>query len=198
MTLIPIGPIVRLQVQIDPLKVGDKPFQRYDPTNIQPVPALEIGPDGVVGLDPDGDAVLIDVHHRDHPLSRLRGEKGVSIGFTSHYRRMRERFGAHLTDGIAGENILVACEDTVTMDDLADGIVIGEGDGAVIIDEWVVAAPCAPFTKFGLGLPHDRKADRTVTEALRFLDDGMRGFYGRCDAGRPAPVAVGAMVYRRR
>jgi hypothetical protein len=199
MTLIPLGPIIRLQVQIDPLKSGAKPFQRYDPGNIRPVAALAIGPHGVVGLDPDEDRVLNDVHHRDHPRSRFRGENGVSIGFTSHYERMRDRFGAHLTDGIAGENILVASDEVVTLDDLAGGVVIGEGDETVAIDEWVVAAPCAPFTKFSLGFPHDRKPDRTVTEALRFLDDGMRGFYGRYGDARPAPVAVavGTMVYRR-
>ena len=197
-TLIPLGPIVRLQVPVDPLKSGAKPFQRYDPGNIRPVPALAIGPHGVVGIDADGEH--IDVHHRDHPRSRFRGENGVSIGFTAHYRRMRDRFGAHLTDGIAGENILVACDEVVTLDDLAGGIVIGEGEAAVAIHEWVVAAPCAPFTKFGLDLRHDWKPDRTVTEALRFLDNGMRGFYGRHGDERPAVarIALGAMVYRRR
>jgi len=197
--LIPLGPIVRLQVQIDPLKRGEKPFQRYDPTNIREVPALAIEPHGVVGLLPDSDAVLNDVHHRDHPRSRFRGENGISLGFTAHYRAMRERFGAHVMDGIAGENILVATETPISIDDLAHGLMIGEGDEAVVIDAWAIAAPCAPFTKFCLGLPHDRKPDRRVTEALQFLDGGMRGFYGRYGDDRPTParIALGAMVYRR-
>jgi hypothetical protein len=199
-TLIPIGPIVRVQVQINPLKVGAKPHERYDPGNIRQVTALEIGPQGVIGLDPDRDHALGDVHNREHPRSRFRGENGVSIGFTSHYRAMRDRFGGHLTEGIAGENILVACDEPVPLNDIANGLVIGEGDDAVIIDEWVIARPCAPFTRFSLGLPHEQKSDRRVTEGLQFLDDGTRGFYGRYHETRPSPALIrpGAIVYRRR
>jgi hypothetical protein len=197
--LIPIGRIVRLQVQTDPLKIGDKPFQQYSPVNIRSVEALVIEPAGVIGLD--GDEVIGDVHHRDHPRSRFRGENGVSIGFTSHYAAMRARFGGHLTDGIAGENILVACGGPVALAEIAGGIVIGEGDDAVTIDEWIVAAPCAPFTRFCLRYPADQKPDRRVTEGLQFLDDGMRGFYGRfrnpaCDGA--TRIEIGATVYRRR
>jgi hypothetical protein len=198
--LIPIGPIVRLQVQINPLKVGTKPHERYDPGNIRQVPLLEIGPHGVIGLDPDREHALEDVHNRDHPLSRFRGENGVSIGFTSHYRTMRDRFGEQLADGIAGENILVACDEAILIHDIANGIVVGEGEDTVIIDDWVVARPCAPFTKFALGLSHGQKPDRRVTEGLQFLDDGTRGFYGRYHDQRPNPavIGLGAMVYRRR
>jgi hypothetical protein len=194
--LVPIGRILRLQVQTDPLKTGAKPFEQYSPVNIRPVAALAIEPAGVIGLD--GDAVIGDVHHRDHPRSRFRGENGVSIGFTSHYAAMRARFGDHLTDGIAGESILVASDAPVTLDDLANGIVIGEGTDAVTIDEWVVAAPCAPFTRFCLRYPADQRPDRRVTEGLQFLDDGMRGFYGRSMRTSPARIAAGATVYRRR
>jgi hypothetical protein len=103
-------------------------------------------------------------------------------------------------DGLAGENILVACDDSIMLEDIASGLVIGEGEDAVIVDEWVVARPCAPFTKFALGLAHDQKPDRRVTEGLQFLDDGTRGFYGRYHDQRPVPAVIwpGAMVYRRR
>jgi len=194
--LIPIGRIARLQVQVSPLKQGNKPFQQYSPANIRPVAALAIEPAGVVGFD--GGATIGDVHHRDHPRSRFRGDNGVSLGFTSHYAAMRHRFGDHLTDGIAGENILVACDAPVALAEIAGGIVVGEGEDAVTIDEWLVAAPCAPFTRFCLRYPADRKPDRRITEGLRFLDDGMRGFYGRVSRDGSARIAVGAAVYRRR
>jgi hypothetical protein len=35
----------------------------------------------------------------------IEAENTISIGFTSHYAQMRARFGEHMQDGIAGENI---------------------------------------------------------------------------------------------
>src|SRR3954471_6610206 len=102
-----MGTIVRLQVQESSLKVGTKP-RRYEPAPIRSVPALRISVAGVVGLVQNGQAI-VDVHHHDHPASKNRGGKnGISLGFTTHYRAMRNQFGEHLPDGIAGENILIA------------------------------------------------------------------------------------------
>src|SRR2546426_4214324 len=45
---------------------------------------------------------------RSHPNTKNEdGAHGVSIGFTTHYALMRERFGDRLTPGCAGENVLV-------------------------------------------------------------------------------------------
>ncbi len=112
-----------------------------------------------------------------------------------------DRFGAHLVDGIAGESILVDHEGIVSLNDLANGIVVMSDDGRIVeIDAWEVAHPCAPFSKFCLRFPPGQKADRRVTEALRFLGNGTRGFVGtyRDDQPQGAVVRLGDTVYRRR
>ena len=192
-----IGPIVRLQVQTASLKLGEKPHRWFDPAPIRPVPALRLDAGGVTGLD-GGD--IADVHHRDHPQSKFRGENGVSIGFTGHYARIRERYGDHLTDGIAGENILGDAGRTITEDDLDAGIVIVSGDGPLALDAVLVAAPCVEFSKFCAGYALDQRPDRVITETLQFLHQGMRGFYATLatnGADPAARIAVGDIVYRR-
>lgn len=193
-----IGPIMRLQVQISPLKLGQRPASWYDPAPITVVPALRIDPGGIVGLNPDEAHVLHDVHHRDHALSRFRGENGVSIGFTSHYLRMQERFGPHLTLGIAGESIIIDTTRIYSEDDLRAGIVVLGPDGGVHVDLLQVAAPCVEFSKFAIRYPPDSRADRDVSEALKFLHQGTRGFYGSYQQSSDAPsrITTGNLVYR--
>ncbi|MDQ3653860.1 MAG: hypothetical protein M3457_02115, partial [Chloroflexota bacterium] len=116
-----LGTIVRLQVQTASLKCGDRPRSWYNPEFIRPVPELRLDDGGVTGLDGED---IADVHHRDHPRSKWRGENGVSVGFTGHYARMRDRFGPHLVDGIAGENILVDAQREFAEEEVAGGIVI--------------------------------------------------------------------------
>ena len=197
----PLGRVVRLQVQREAIKSGAKPNERYTPyEHLIPVAALRIDSGGVTGITDAGEPVP-DVHHRDHPRSRFRGENGVSIGFAGHYAAMRDRFGAHLVDGIAGEGILVDHDGIVSAEDLAKGIVITSDDGRIVeIDTWEVADPCAPFSKFCLRFSEGEKADRRVTEALQFLGDGMRGFNGtyRPDQPQGAVIRLGDAVYRRR
>jgi hypothetical protein len=192
-----LGPIVLLQVQTAPLKQGQRPLSWYDPAPIQAVPALRLDDGGVTGID---GALVADVHHRDHPLTRYRGENGVSIGFTGHYAQMRQRFGQHLVDGIAGESILVRADHIITEADVKHGVVILTANGLVELSEMQSAPPCVEFSKFCAGYSPDQKADRTVTQTLQYLDSGMRGFYATLAAGSPATVtiAVGDQVYRRR
>ncbi len=103
----PLGPIVRLQIQRASLKLGEKPNRTYDPAALLEVDALTLTPAGAVALLPDGSA-LLDVHHTAHPRSRNSdGVNDLSVGFTGHYARMRANYGPHLSDGCAGENILV-------------------------------------------------------------------------------------------
>jgi hypothetical protein len=189
-----IGTIVRLQVQESSLKVGDKP-RRYDPAPIQSVPALSISSAGVVGLMENGESI-VDVHHHDHPASKNRGgENGISLGFTGHYREMRKRFGQHLADGIAGENILIEADRQFQEEELAVGVVVeGAAGKRLELRPVIVAAPCVEFSRYALKFPDDARPDTTVTEALRFLDAGMRGFYATYD-GEPAMVEVGARVF---
>jgi hypothetical protein len=184
-----LGMVVALQVQVASLKVGQSP-RRYDPAPLQPVYALTVTPGGVVGEVGEAEG-LIDVHHRDHPASKNRASNGISLGFTAHYAAMRERFGPHLRDGIAGENILIETDHLLTADNLAGGVIIaGEDDRRLTLTPVIVAAPCVEFTRYALRFPDDRKPDATVTEALRFLDGGMRGFYASYN-GEPAVVRIG-------
>lgn len=201
-THIPLGPILRLQIQVDKIKSGQGASERYTPErNLKSVAVLRLDTGGVSGVTVDG-VVLPDVHHQQHPRSRFRGTNGISLLTSGHYGKMRGHFGNHLSDGIAGESILVACERILTMDDLARGIVIGDGDGerSVEIGPWSVAHPCAPFSRFAVQFPDDARPDRRLTEALQFLANGTRGFYGIFPDTQPSgiEIRVGDMVYLHR
>lgn len=191
-----LGTVVRLQVQLDSIKTGTRPHEAYTPyANLIAVPTLRLTADGVEGVAENG-SILPDVHNRTHPHSKFRGDNGISIGFTGHYAAMRQRYAAHLTDGIAGENILVDYAGMVSLEDIATGIVIAGDDRRIEIGPWDIAHPCAPFSKFCLGRRGDSKPDRAVTETLQFLENGMRGFvavYSQ-DAGE-AEIRVGDRVY---
>ncbi|MBX5448659.1 hypothetical protein [Thermogemmatispora sp.] len=194
---LPLGPIVRLQVQTAPLKVpGDAEELRYDPAPLRPVSQLWLSADGVFALLSDGSR-LLDVHHREHPRSRNRGGKnGVSLGFTAHYRAMRARFGEHLSDGCAGENILIATEQPVRLELLQNGLVIigAETGQAVRLTRLRVATPCLEFTRFALGPEALFASPCELKAALQFLDRGQRGFYATCPVEEALPIACGDQV----
>ena len=194
-----IGPIVRVQVQAEPLKQGERGGRWYEPGPITSVSGLRLEPDGVCGV---GDTVLLDVHHRDHPRSRFRGDNGISIGFTEHYAVMRAAFGPHMAAGIAGENVLIASTRVWTEAELAGGLLVATADGPVQLDRVLVAAPCVEFSRFCLGLDPAARPDRRVTAALQALNGGVRGFYATwvpaSDAALPGPVIrPGDRVFRR-
>jgi hypothetical protein len=192
-----IGPIVRLQVQVASLKVGEAPRRRYDPTPLRAVPALLLDADGAIGLAADGDQVL-DIHNQRHAATKQRqGVNALSVGFTAHYAAMRERFGEVVPNGVAGENILIASDRLWREDDLAAGLELETASGQrVRLERLVVAAPCVEFTRWAMHFPDDARPDLTVTENVRFLDDGMRGFYAAYD-GEPVTIALGDRVYLR-
>src|SRR2546428_7336090 len=102
-----VGRIVRLQIQRSSLKTGEKPTRVYDPAPLLVVDRLALGPDGVLGEGSDG-SWLVDVHHRAHPRTKNEdGAHGVSLGFTSHYALMQQRFGDGSVPGRPGEKVLV-------------------------------------------------------------------------------------------
>ncbi|MCA9834268.1 MAG: hypothetical protein KC435_09995 [Thermomicrobiales bacterium] len=191
-----LGKIVRLQVQVDSIKTGERPHQIYTPVpNLTSVPVLRLTADGVEGIDQSG-TILPDVHNRTHPHSKFRGDNGVSICFTEHYRRMRDRYGDHLTNGIAGENMLIDHDITVSYEEIAHGVVIRGDDREITIGPWDIAHPCAPFSKFCLRMTPDEKPDKRITETLQFLENGTRGFVAVYDdeAG-VAEICVGDEVW---
>ncbi|MCA1711026.1 MAG: hypothetical protein LC789_05040 [Actinobacteria bacterium] len=175
-----IGTVVRLQVQRSRLKPGAPGERGYDPAPLQEVAALEVTPRGVTG---DG---VLDVHHADHPDTRnVRLRNGLSVMTRPRYDALRARFGMHLTDGIAGESLL--------LDDGQDvlGDVLLETDEGVLELTAEPAPPCVEFARFCL------RASGTgpdVLAALAELQDGARGFYlATSGTGR---VTAGARVFR--
>jgi hypothetical protein len=173
-----IGRIKRLQVQPTSLKVGQKPYRYYDPSPLLIVDHLLVSTKGAIGIMAEGIQV-IDVHHVDHPLSHnVDGINGLSIGFTSHYEAMRSKFGQHMVDGCAGENILIEVDREYTLAELRNGLAIQSPDtGQVVhLTDIVIAAPCVEFSHFaansGTPLPNSE-----LRATLQFLDEGMRGFY---------------------
>jgi hypothetical protein len=190
-SLEPLGPIVRLQVQVGHLKTGSP--RRYDPAPITSVDRLVVDADGVTGYTSDGVA-LLDVHNRMHPLSRFRGDNGISIGFTGHYRAMRIRFGDGPDDGAAGENLLVDDARVHEEARLVRGVIVESADGPVRLTTVTGAPPCAEFTRYCLGVPAGEPDRRAVAAGLEFLGHGMRGFYAQIEAGTAA-IRHGAMVY---
>lgn len=194
--LVALGTIVRLQVQVAPLKRGEKPARWYDPARIREMSSLMVTRDGVVGTAANGERVR-DVHHVDHPDSRSWGlASGLSLGFTSHYGRMRARFGDHLADGVAGENILVACDEVVTLDRLGGEVVLAPGEGrdaaTARLDQVEVAEPCVEFSRFAAQVGAGDEA--SLTDTLRFLRAGTRGFYLVLATPDRVEIAVGDRV----
>jgi len=189
----PIGHIIRLQAQTSPLKLGQKPYRVYDPAPIRATPALRLTGEGVIGLD-DGQA-FVDVHHARHPQSRRRGEtNAISFNFTAHYRRMRDRYGPRLADGVAGEGILIASDHIWTEEALQPGLVIVTRSGEQVrLHHIIVAAPCAPFSRFALALDAHAPSEM-IKETLQFLDGGTRGFLAQLD-GHEAEIQVGDSVF---
>jgi len=186
-----VGRITRLQIQRSSLKTGEKPTRVYDPTPLVAVDRLALGPDGALGEGSDG-SWLVDVHHRAHPQTKNEdGAHGVSIGFTSHYALMRDRFGERITLGCAGENIIVETERRITLADLARGVVVLAPDGRELTRLVVlqVAEPCRPFSGWALGGVVEA---RVLKETLQFLEGGTRGYY--CQGLGSGIVAVGDRV----
>lgn len=191
--LVELGPIVLLQIQRSPLKVGEKPNRVYDPQALRAVPALTLTAEGA--LYRAGAETVFDVHHRQHPESRQAdtGENAISVGFTSHYVGIRQHFDHPAPLGCGGENILVDLDYEVRLDQIVRGLVIRRADGLLVsLTDLKVAAPCRPFAGYLFG--------RTVSaEALKagvaFLDQGRRGFYARLGQAAAATVEVGDHVY---
>ena len=173
-----LGRIVRLQIQRSSLKTGEKPWRSYDPAPLFAVDRVAVGPDGVLGESADG-AWLVDVHHRAHPRTKNPdGVHGVSLGFTSHYGLMRERFGDRITLGCAGENIIVETSGRIAVEDLDSGVALLAPDGRELarLEVLQVAHPCRPFTGWALG---GTVEPDVLKEQLQFLDGGTRGYYCR-------------------
>jgi hypothetical protein len=189
-----LGKICRLQVQPTSLKVGDVSRRSYDPAGIRVVPTMTVTPDGVIGWSESGERID-DIHNRDHPASKNRGDNAISIGFLSHYDEMRRAYGEHVVDGIAGENIVVEQDQLIGEDDIDRGFAIETSAGSLIrFHHVIVATPCVEFSRYAMQFPEDARPDETVTSTLQFLNDGMRGYYASY-TGPDVNVSVGDRVF---
>jgi hypothetical protein len=193
-----IGPIVLLQLQVKSMK-----SQRADGRKVyQPDEALwlveqaEITSNGLTAMQ--NGTLVYDKHHINHPTTRHRGTNPVSIGFSSHYVRLAERFGPHLPLGIAGENIIVQVDYLLTVEDLEKSLAIRHQDGKMthLIDLYAMP-PCEPFARYCLNIdagevtPSDAP---TMKQSLVFLSEGMRGFAGKPTNITPHTLCIGDVL----
>ncbi len=184
--------IVRLQVQRSPAKAGKAPLRFYDPSSLVSVGSIEAGPQGVTGVAEDGEKI-IDIHHQQHPKSRDRkGRAGILFMGTGDDAALRERYGDHVADGIAGETVLVDAPDGLAGQDLPDTVTITTAAGPVELHSVRVADPCVEFSRFCLRQEVSSTVDDTVKQTLKDLDGGARGY--RSVASAAATVSVGDIV----
>lgn len=184
--------IVRLQIQRSHAKVGKAPMRSYDPACIVPVRSIAAGPMGVSGIADDG-RLTLDVHHQRHPQSRDRkGVAGILFMGTGDYAALRERYGDHLTDGVAGETMLLDAEDGLAGRDLPATVTITTSAGALELHRVRVADPCIEFSRFCLRHDMSRAVDDAVKQAMKDLDGGARGY--RSIAAAEGTIAVGDTV----
>ena len=191
-----IGLIKHVQIQRSSLKQGQRPQRYYDPTPLLLVERLRLAPGGVSAVSANGESI-IDVHHANHPETKNSlGMNGISIGFTSHYRAMRDQYGAHLTDGCAGENILVESDHIWSIEELGAALICQRSDGQMVaLDSLMVAAPCVEFSRFAHVSAEPLSSDQLRT-TLQFLDGGMRGFYARlADGQADTEIRAGDRVF---
>ncbi len=190
MDLREIGIVARLQIQRSRLKIGQKPFRIYDTSPLLAVSQARVSPEGVIALLPDG-AMLADVHHCDHPQSQHVVKNAVSMGFTANYARMRERFGDHVVDGCAGENILIQTTEPIDLYAIERGVAIhcAVDDAELWLQNVQIALPCLEFSRYALCRPRAEEDSVDVRETLQFLSSGTRGYY-TVPANHHGPITV--------
>jgi hypothetical protein len=181
-----LGEVVLLQVHGDHVKRLDQ----YNPAPLIQVEEASVARNGMLGWT--GGAWVVDKHHEAWPEPGPR--RPLSIGFTSHYAKMRDRYGDFAL-GVAGENVVVATDRVMTLDDLGDRVIIrGEGRQAVLLPV-KVAKPCLQFCSYMRRLPEVASYEELAGD-LEFLEDGTRGFIVTMDDnGNPARIRVGDEVF---
>ena len=188
-----IGRILLIQIQPASIKVG-RP-ERYDPMRLLLVDELLLSQAGVIGVTKDG-RQIVDVHNANHPETKSRGDNGFSIGFTSQYKSMRSRFGVHIADACAGENILVETDRMYSLADLQGGLAIEQTRTGkfIFLTDIQPVVPCLPFSTYAANKTLEQ---HEVKETLQFLMHGRRGFLAELvDKGKTVPVCVGDVLYR--
>ena len=172
-----LGLVKLVQVQPSGLIVETPTGDFYDASRRVEVEKLLITSLGIEATTAEGGHVL-DIHHINHPGKKYGNDDLVSIGFTSHYAAMRERFGTHMVDGAAGENIIIEYDREVWMGDLGQRVIIenAETGKKTYLDVLRLAAPCEEFSHFVADSQHERLPADKLKATLQFLHNGRRGF----------------------
>jgi hypothetical protein len=196
-TLRELGKVKLVQVQPSGLIIERPSGDFYDVSRRVEVEKLIITSLGIEATTTAGEHVL-DIHHIDHPDKEYDDDDLVSIGFTSHYEAMRKRFGEHMVDGAAGENIIIEYDREVWKDDLGQRISVenSETGNRTFLDVLSIAAPCDGFSHFAANSQHERLPADELKETLQFLHNGRRGFLlVLSDGQKAATVQAGDRVY---
>ena len=172
-----LGKVKLVQLQPSGLIIETPSGYFYDASRRVEVDRLLITSKGIEAINPDGEHAL-DIHHLDHPDKAYDDDDLVCIGFTSHYEAMRARFGGHMVDGIAGENIIIEYDKEVWSEDLGQQICIENIDTGQItlLDMVSYAAPCDEFSHFAAKSQDERIPTQELKRILQFLNYGRRGF----------------------
>ncbi len=192
-----LGKVKLIQVQPSGLIVDTPSGSYYDASRRVEVEELIITPLGIEARNADGEHVL-DIHHKNHPDKAYDDVDLISIGFTSHYAAIRKRFGKHMEDGTAGENIIIECDQEVWLDDLGEQIAIehAETGDQVLLNVLSFARPCEEFSHFADNRQHEELPAAELKDTLQFLDRGRRGFLLVMSAGQDVgTVRVGDRVF---
>jgi len=191
-----LGTVKLVQIQPSGLIVQTEAGEVYDPSRRVEVDRLLVTSLGIEAVI-DGERVL-DIHHIDHPDKAYDNKDLVSIGFTSHYDAMGKRFGEHMVDGVAGENIIIEYDLEIWMEDLGKQIIIEnvKTGKRSLFDVVRFAAPCDEFSHFVANSQHERLPAADLKSTLQFLNDGRRGFLLVLSKGQEsATVEPGDMVW---
>lgn len=172
-----LGYVKLTQLQPTGLIINTPSGEFYDPSRRVVVDSLQISPLGIEAITPDGEHVL-DIHHIDHPDKKYDNDDLVCIGFSSHYAAMRARFGEHMVDGVAGENIIIQAEKEIWPEELGQriGFESSETGDITFLDVVKFAAPCEEFSHFAAQSQHKRLPAAELKATLQFLGNGRRGY----------------------
>jgi len=193
-----LGRVKLVQLQPSGLIIETPSGAFYDASRRVEVNRLLITSKGIEATLPEGEHVL-DIHHIDHPDKAYDNNDLICIGFTSHYDAMRARFGEHMVDGIAGENIIIEYGEEVWPEDLGQQIIIVSTvtDQRTLLDVVCFAAPCDEFSHFAARSQQERLPAVEHKSTLKFLNNGRRGFLLVLSKGQEtATVQPGDRVFR--
>ena len=182
-----LGKVKLVQLQPSGLIIETPAGYFYDAQRRVEVDHLLITSKGIEATTPDGKHVL-DIHHIDHPDKAYDDDDLVCIGFTSHYEAMRTRFGEHMIDGVAGENMIIDFDQEIWEEDIGKQLAIENTKTGkmTFLDLVCFATPCDEFSHYAAQSQVERLTAPELKAILKFLNKGRRGFLFVLSEGQEA------------